>query len=55
MGISPQLFQREKRARFRVRGSLRSTTDARTIVYAVMVYNNRGLQIVGKEISVQYL
>ena len=55
MGISPQLFQREKRARFRVRGSLRSTANARTIVYAVMVYNNRGLQIVGKEISVQYL
>ena len=45
MGISPRLFQREKL-------SLQSAT---TEVYVVLVYNNRGLQIMGKEISVQYL
>ena len=52
MGISPRLFQREKRVRFRVQGSLNLQTGD---VYIVLVYTNRGLQIVGKEISVQYL
>ena len=54
MGISPRLFQREKRTRFRVQGTL-SLQSATTEVYVVLVYNNRGLQIMGKEISVQYL
>ena len=52
MGISPRLFQREKRVRFRVQGSLNLQTGD---VYIVLVYTNRGLQIVGKEISLQYL
>ena len=52
MGINPRLFQREKRVRFRVQGTLTLETGD---VFIVLVYNNRGLQIVGKEISVQYL
>ena len=51
MGISPRLFQREKRTRFRTLSLQSATTE----VYVVLVYNNRGLQIMGKEISVQYL
>ena len=54
MGISPHLYQREKRTRYRVQGLLNKTA-ADSLLSVVLVYNNRGLQIVGKEISLQYV
>ena len=54
MGLDPALYQREKRTRYRVKGAIR-VLDVSTTVSVILVYNNRGLQIQGKEISVQYL
>ena len=54
MGLNPALYQREKRTRYRVKGAIR-VLDASSTVNVVLVYNNRGLQIQGKEISVHYL
>ena len=53
MGINPRLYQREKRTRYRIQGTTHWSTD--TTVNIILVYTNRGLQITGKEISVQYL
>ena len=53
MGINPRLYQREKRTRYRVQGTSHWATD--NTISIILVYNNRGLQISGKEISVQYL
>ena len=56
MGLSPHMYQREKRTRYRVHGTLseKPSSMLRT-VFVVLVYNNRGLQIQGKEISLQYV
>ena len=54
MGLNPALYQREKRTRYRVKGAIRKL-DVPVTVSVVLVYNNRGLQIQGKEISVHYL
>jgi hypothetical protein len=57
MGLSPYMYQREKRTRYRVFGTLNQMVNSpvsRT-VFVVLVYNNRGLQIQGKEISLQYV
>ena len=53
MGVHPGLYQREKRTRYRIQG--RSNWSQDNTVHIILVYNNRGLQITGKEISVQYL
>ena len=53
MGINPRLYQREKRTRYRIQGTTHWSSD--TTVNIILVYTNRGLQITGKEISVQYL
>ena len=53
MGISPRLFQREKRVRYRIQGTVHWAEDS--TVHVILAYTNRGLQISGKEISVQYL
>ena len=53
MGINPRLYQREKRTRYRVQGTSHWAAD--NTISIILVYNNRGLQITGKEISVQYL
>ena len=54
MGLNPALYQREKRTRYRVKGTIREL-DVSATVTVMLVYNNRGLQVQGKEISVQYL
>ena len=54
MGLNPALYQREKRTRYRVKGTIREL-DVSATVTVILVYNNRGLQIQNKEISVQYL
>ena len=53
MGVHPGLYQREKRTRYRIQGTSNWSQD--NTVHIILVYNNRGLQITGKEISVQYL
>ena len=53
MGINPRLYQREKRVRYRIQGTCRWPRDS--TVSIILAYTNRGLQIAGKEISVQYL
>ena len=54
MGLSPYYYQREKRAKYKITG--RCDADGReTVVTAVLVYTNRGLEISGKQLHMVYL
>ena len=54
MGLSPLNYQREKRARYIVTGTCDNKSRP-TTMNAVLVYTNRGLQIVGKQFQMVYI
>ena len=48
MGLEMKEYQKEKRALFRFYG----TVDQMSRVHAILIYNNRGLQVYGKQMHV---
>ena len=48
MGLQMQEYQKEKRALFRFHG----TVDQMSRVHAILIYNNRGLHVYGKQLHV---